>query len=82
MVFTGILSTTGRGMREQCMRACLGLLGDDACFAAGEGLQRAPQLTIFYTAGFFDVLQRQCIRVVEQHQHHRLHHTTVVLHRQ
>lgn len=50
----------------------LGLLHEDADLAAGQRLQRAPQLRVLDARGFSDLLEALRRRVVEQRQHNCL----------
>lgn len=60
------------GFEEVDTDTCLGLLQEHADLAAGQGLQRAPQLCILYPRGLPDLLEAERRSVVEQRQHNCL----------
>ena len=49
-----------------------GALEEDAGFAAGQGLQRPPQLAVLYACGHPDVLEAEAVPFIEHEQHQRL----------
>lgn len=50
---------------------------EDSDLATGQALKGAPQLLVFNARRVSHVSQAQTVDVIEQHQHHRLQHTSV-----